>query len=189
MIPTENAWDLYYRIFNDGDDVYVITDSDEAFWGKAHATQTGLLLSRPNVVDRFLDWDDITFMSHDGFPVRKLMGADGSKAIEKTNTKSIEAGIRKILTASPKITEGEFSMPRDCPRHSQLPRDHPRHSQLVFGDPFMVENVQATLINTFYTGNHIWEPETEELIILRAPDGAVGLLYELNRIYHFETRE
>jgi len=171
MIPTESAWDLYYRVFNDNDDVYVITDSDEAYWGKAHATQTGLLLSHPNVVDRFLDWDDITFMAHDGFPVRKLMGADGSKAIEKTNTNTIEAGIRKLLTKNPSITDG------------------PRVKQAVFGDPFLVENVEATLMNTYYPGNHIWEPEHEELIILKAPDGAVGLLYELNRIYHFDARE
>lgn len=80
MEPTKRAWEVFRSVFTDGDTV-VVEDSEGRFFKgklKAHDLYVRLTRSGGNSVD--LDWDDIEFMAHDGFPVRKLMGMNRHEA-------------------------------------------------------------------------------------------------------------
>lgn len=79
-----DAWDLFHRCFKRGEEVFVITDDDGVHWGRLGAvTEDEFVLSRPGGVAASLKWWDIRWMSHDGFPVRRLLGADGSPSLER----------------------------------------------------------------------------------------------------------
>ena len=96
-MPSKNAWELYNSCFSDGQNVVIVTDFDAFEWGTLRTTSTGCWLARRGRKDRFFRWEDIRFMAHDGFPVERLMGADGSKLIEKLDPVDSARAIRDAL--------------------------------------------------------------------------------------------
>ena len=154
------AWQLFNRNFKDGDAVIVIDDDDRVGWGTLRSiTEHGFTLVRVSLSrtrrKRF-QWDGIRFMSHDGFPVRRLFGADGSYAIE---TEPSEAGVIRTGLAMEYVS-------------------------IVFGDPFLVENVAAEIHNPGNAGPEHWREDSEESLELVAPDGARAQLWDLNTVFH-----
>lgn len=157
------AWDLFNRNFKDGDEVVVIDEDDRVGWGRLQMIDVnGFMLVRRSPLGstqakRFW-WEDIRFMSHDGFPVRQLMGADGSRTIEKepSAVEVLRAGLRQ------------------------------EYIGIVFGDPFLIEKVSAEVHNPGNDGPEHWMEDTEESLKLVAPDGARALLWELNTVFHVE---
>ena len=88
-----DQWDLFHSQFKDGEDVVIILDDDTARQGKLTAIKQGALIQPPGAkVSTLYYWDRIQFISHDGFPVRKLLGVD------TTNT---ELAIREALLDGP----------------------------------------------------------------------------------------
>ena len=183
---TPDAWRLFWNTFKQGEHVVIVTDVDEFFWGRlGKVTGDGLMLDNPEVFGgkfiskRVFLWDEIRFMAHDGFPVRRLMGADGSKSIERINTGETYNQIRQLLkTPSPSVDyeligHGDVGSPLGT---------------AVFGDPFIIEGVSMKLLNPGNAGGEYWEDHPyEEVIVCKAKDGAMGLLYELSTIYHFDV--
>ncbi|MCJ2512481.1 MAG: hypothetical protein LN409_03910, partial [Candidatus Thermoplasmatota archaeon] len=98
MPPT--AWELYHACFKEGEEVIVITDGEDYHWGKLETVgEEGCRLHRAEVKDPpLLKWRDVSFMSHDGFPIRTLQGADGSRVIEKLDTTDTQGAVRALLT-------------------------------------------------------------------------------------------
>jgi len=78
-----DAWTLFHSLFKKGDEVWLITDEDDFIFGKLldFCDEACKLRFLGKVVH--FRWDCIRFMSHDGFPVRSLHGADGSRSILK----------------------------------------------------------------------------------------------------------
>ena len=166
-IKIKDAWNLFNSLFKDGDSIHIVTDDDKDFQGKMLSTETGVYLSRITKKSKFFLWDDIRFISHDGFNIKKLFGADGSKSIEEEESKKTERRFRKAthFTAySKRLTPSRY----------------------IFGDPFMVECDEVQRINTFYPGSKIFQPSWEELLLLKSKDGAVGMLYHFESIYFWE---
>lgn len=96
-MPSKDAWELYDSCFSDGQNVVIVTDFDTFEWGTLRTLPLGCWLARRERKDLFFWWDDIRFMAHDGFPVERLMGADGSKLIEKLDPVNSARAIRDAL--------------------------------------------------------------------------------------------
>ncbi len=78
-----DAWTLFHSLFKEGEEVWLITDEDDFIWGELlefNDEECALYFRGRKVWFR---WDCIRFISHDGFPVRSLTGADGSRSILK----------------------------------------------------------------------------------------------------------
>lgn len=81
-----DVWTLFHKHFKKGHDVCLIDDNDFVTIGKLVAfNDDGCWIQEGrNTAPWFYWWWDIRFMSHDGFPVKKLLGADGSSSIEQS---------------------------------------------------------------------------------------------------------
>ena len=183
---TPDAWRLFWNTFTQGEHVVIVTDEDEFFWGGlGKVTGEGLMLEAQGLFGgklinkRVFLWDEIRFMAHDGFPVRRLMGADGSKSIERIGTGKTHNLILALLrTPSPPVEYGGVD---DW-------IDESPSGTAVFGDPFIIEDVSMKLLNPGNTGSEYWEDHPyEEVIVCKSKDGAAGLLYDLSTIYHFDA--
>jgi len=175
---TKNAWDLFHSMFKDGEDIIIIDEWDRVFWGKilVHTKDPdlGFYLQRTHKKKRFFEWDQIRYMGQDGFPLRKLKGADGSDTIELE--KSVEKEIRK------QISKLQLRPPEIIVREPFLVKI----KSSVFGDPFMIENCSAELFNPGNYGMQHYLEDEEECLVLKADNGAVAQLYNLPYIYHME---
>jgi len=204
-----DAWTLWDSMFKKGDDVVLITDDDELKWGKiGEVTKDSLRLKTGQKSLEVINWDDVRFMAHDGFPVKKLMGADGSQLIEQLDTTDTQKAIREALVAVKCPRCHRFVLPSSLTsvkyeaygRHGirKEYRDEKRIEcekcrnrkkdvfTFVVGDPFLIENVDALLMNAgnlWKLGFESWM--YEETLVLQAKDGAQGLLWGLPTCYYF----
>lgn len=160
--PTWSAWKLYWSMFKDGDEVVIITDDDKLYWGELETHNDGIELIIIRGPSRHYSWDQIRFMSHDGFPVKKLMGADGGKSIEKLDTTDTQKVIRAALVPGSMIS-------------------------VTFGDPFVIEDCFGKLLHPGNCGPAWWNEDGEEVVTLQSRDGANGLLWGLETLYSFEA--
>jgi len=127
-------------------------------------------------------------MSNDGFPVRKLMGADGSKSIEDLEDKNLENLVREELSLpETKVVTSSHELSNAFARGIDACRRVRRRRRVVFGDPYMVEDATAEYKQTYYLGSSVEKPHWEELILLKAKDGAIGMLYHFESIYFWGT--
>jgi len=159
-----NAWDLFLRTFHVGDEIVLITEDDRWFWGILHGwTQDVCILRKPRRQStREVAWENVAFMCHDGFPVSKLKGADGSASIE------LEEDIREGLRAVFSRLRGKAKL-----------------QELVIGDPHLIEGpVSAILYNQGNEGWDHYDKDNEEVMDLVSTDGAHAHLWQLDRVYH-----
>lgn len=176
------GWELFDSCFSEKDEVIVIDTDDRFFWGRLrNVTDHGCELhKRGRTVE--LKWDDVRFMAHDGFPVRKLLGASGSSTIEKLDTKDTQTAIHKAL---------EFEFPQERTRKFRV------------GDPFDIECSSARLFHPGNSGFGYWGQfcnesryfskdhreegyAREEVLVLSSKDGAMAELWDPTTIYMFE---
>lgn len=168
-----DVWSLFHSQFKIGDDVVIIDEDDDVLIGKLVGyTEEHCIIKMRR--ERIIPWVEIRFMSHDGFPCKKLMGADGSKLIEKIDTRDLRGALREALT---------FTVSR-----SGRLQDVPRLDEAVFGDPFLIEGVSAQLFNVGNDSPLFWSDGPgylwEEVICLEAGDGAQAQLFGLDTIYY-----
>lgn len=195
----QNALDLFDSMFKDGDEVVVVDDDDCVFFGRIEMTdQDTLVLKTYSSKGITIEWEDVRFISHDGFPVEKLRGADGSRLIEATNTTNIKKAIRKAATADRGLlTEPCDSCGLPVARKKLKYRRYKsktgsclwgdvcgRHT-FVFGEPYHVWDVTAQLINPGNSGRLGYPPEREETLILTSKDGAKAFLTDLDTVFYF----
>lgn len=161
MSDQVDQWDLFHSQFKDGEDVVIILDDDTARQGKLTAIEQGALIQPPGAkVPTLYHWNRIQFISHDGFPVRKLLGADGSETIAKLDTTNTELAIREALLDGPL-----------------------KKAQAVFRDPWFFEDCSFQLVNA---GRREWihtQRCVGETLLLQSKDGAQAQLYDLAGIY------
>ncbi len=158
------GWEFFKAQFRDGDNIVIINDDDEVYVGNCKIVVAGIHLTRVNKKSLFFYWNEVEFISHDGFPVQKLTGADGSSSIEQLDTSRLEKSILDELSNY------------DTKRFTEN-----KKVTLVRGDPFLIESCRASIVNAFYP-----ESGFESCIRLVSDDGAVGLVYDFKNIYHFE---
>ena len=177
---------LYRSQFKDGELVVVEDDNGDFHWGKLETGDESIKLKRPGrAVELF--WDEILFIAHDGFPVKRIRGMSEETATilaEQTDTDAIRAVLS--LPGGPKDCERD-----GCVELVHYPPHNPCYcSEVCFsnrrfeksrfnlspggymggGCPFSFEFESAILLNRGQVGN--WGEDTEEVAILTAKDGA-----------------
>ena len=165
-----NAWDLYHSSFKKGDEVIIVDDEDKAHYGKIVEVHRDSLFFK-NRGMRCLDWLNIRFMANYGFPIKELHGADGSSSIELLDTSDLQKTIRLNTRQLDDLS---------TLHHVELPE---HNVELVIGDPYLIENVEAKIVNTGNSGWNHWLHDHEESLVLIAKDGAMGLLYDIPSVY------
>lgn len=206
-----NAWDLFEKTFKENDEIFVISEYDEIYWGKFKYGANGIesdhfFLTQLDGSIKTLFWLGIRFISHDGFPIQKLKGADGSISIETVDTKDIQKAIVSLATQSlcpickklvsaglvnyyrrPRVLNKNNRHVKVCHKcHNDIMGINlPKGYSLVFGDPFLVENVSVQVFNPGNNGPVFWGNHPfEESLLLSAKDGARALLYDSKSIYY-----
>ena len=186
------SWDLYRSMFKDGDFVVVIDENDDMHWGKIKSTEEHATLSwpgRPRA--KPIPWTEIRFISHDGFPVKKLFGADGSRSIEKLDSKKPMQIIRTMLDHTFCDRCSKVKPERLMERGSYPPSCTACYRKIYvrFGDPFDIETVRAELVNSGNCGDAWWGEDFEEVLMLYADDGARAQLFDLSTVFQAEVME
>ena len=162
--PGQIAWDLYRNAFTDGEHVVVVDDFDDFYWGRLKSTDGGVCLTRPDGQSDELRWGDIAFMAHDGFPVKRIMGMSETEAA-------------RIAEATP--TEKI----RQCMKDWSAIKD-PAPRYIFSGDPFVHGPFQVVGIhNAGNSGPAFWDNPEEEVLVLRARDGAVLHSYDMDSMF------
>lgn len=195
MPMKKSVWDLFHATFKKGDEVVIIDDDDEVIMGKMVEFDEDIASIRTdrNKPARNVYWIDVRFMSHDGFPVAKLMGADGSKLVEQLPTADAIKTIRATFNHDVCSDCGELfdNCGKLIPEETKC-RKHRRHRTIggFFGDPFRFEAADCRLWNPGNAGAHFWHgnpgEEFEECLEMTAKDGAKGHLFYLETVYHLE---
>lgn len=192
------AWELFDACFSDGDDVIVIDEDDGFHWGSLEVHKTFCLLSRAGLKepDR-VDWIDVSFISHDGFPVQKLTGADGRIRVETVDTVNTQRAIRELLTLhvcakcrkklqEDEVEEGEYKRVwRELCNVCNAALHKAR--RFVRGDPWEVGPCKARLFNPGNSGQEHWMGDYEEVVVARSSDDAAALMWGLHTVFHVET--
>ena len=94
------SWDLFHQCFKIGDDVIIITEYDVYHWGKlTHFDDGGCKIKCMTKKEEPFDWDDVIFMSHDGFPCKKMLtSAAGDTLVNELQARKKQNILRQILT-------------------------------------------------------------------------------------------
>ena len=162
------VWALVSRSFVLGDSVVLLLDIDTMVWGVLQNMDAeGVSLGRKLKCETYR-WDSIRFMSHDGFPVKKLLGADGSLSV-LTSPKS-----DNLHTEVKTLRYGG--------------RGHNKIARVHVGDPWCMEGEFTAIL---YNPGLLWTPEIwrtddEETVCLEAKDGAQALLWDVPTIFYME---
>ncbi len=161
------AWDLWRSQFTDGDEIIVLDERERMWRGPHLATEDHLIVNPGEVREVRLCWIDVVFVAHDGFPARKLMGADGSQTAERIDTTDTREALRQFFHLA------------------NLPPE-PRPVQFAFSDPWWVEGAEGVLHFAGNDGPDHWVEDEEEVLVLQASDGARAMLWGAGSIFHFE---
>lgn len=62
-----DAWVHLFTTFHEGDQVFIIDEDDNYWWGTFKPSMTACIVD-----GREFNWDKIVFIGHDGFPVKFL---------------------------------------------------------------------------------------------------------------------
>jgi hypothetical protein len=187
-----SAWALFHELFKVGDDVVLVDAWDTMLAGRlVQISETGCSI-RPALPEKWnrktrqdvdYKWEDIRFMSQMGFPVSKLMGADDSPSIEQLDTTDLQEALRFTLMNEYDHISGTWDVhPQVASMVYRKPR---RAGQIVFGDPFLVEDVEVSLYNPGNCGDAWWGEDFEETLVLHHPGtGKSAHLWSLDTVYH-----
>lgn len=206
----DDTWKLWFDIFGDGEggpgdrEVIVILDDDKVVIGKIVAWNDMRIQIKKSgsYFDHQIHWDQIRFMAHEGFPVRKILCPPQPKTMKKIRSLGRAASIRKALKQEFDGTFGGTSIISalsfliNSALHAAdrykatvedfIVRPRPRLRSTTFGDPFCAEFVGVRLLNP---GNHgpWWDDEPdEETLLLEAEDGSRALLWDLPSVLALE---
>ncbi len=170
--PAEKLiWHLYRASFKDGDLVVAEDESGNFYWGRLKTAENGISLIRVWGGTINLAWENILFMAHDGFPVKKIRGMSESRAEWLARQTPTDA-IRQLLEVDE--TPGGHGGSSGFPAGYFLGGGCP----FLFG-PFAVES----FVNRGNVGPEHWGEDSEELVVLRSADGARCHLSDLS--HHF----
>lgn len=206
------AWDLFFECFKEGEEVVVVDDDERLWFGKLQLHPGPMLDNSFSLInfrgkEKRFEWEEISFMAHDGFPIKKLTGADGSRAIEAMDTTDITKAVRALATKTlcdmccqlkessgirtsrkKRKIDGELRYVKYCKKCGEKIEHHKNSKEwwFLFGDPFLIENVSAELYNPGNSSPEFWgHHDYEEVLILTAKDGAKAQLFTVPNIYYF----
>lgn len=194
------AWELYRACFKEGDEVILMDDDDTFYWGKLETHETFCRLHRSHKRPTDVNWNKVVFMSHDGFPVKRIRESSAAaKALERVNTANVRAAVRKVLSGEEcglcgviveedslewnkweDATTGKFvgrmNICSKCQKGVVIRR----------GDPWEIEAAWAKLWNPGRSAPEHWMDDHEEIIVAQSADGAYAHIWDVRTIFDFE---
>lgn len=192
------AVDLFWEQFRVGEDVVVEDGSGGLHFGRLERPRDDegirVVLSRKRVL---LDWREIVFVAHAGFPVRAIRGmtpAHAERLAARFDTGRARVQILRLLANDP--PKARKSAPRPpAPRPQSVigaairnARRQRRYISARGGCPFDFEDVEVVVLNNpGNDGPRWWGHGDEEELVLRARDGALCLSYNLGHLFYLET--
>ena len=193
-----DTWKLFKDCFKVGEEVVVVLDNGRFEWGKLNYDDNGITLGKGvGIVSTTYEWEDIRFMAHDGFPVKKVMCPPTDELLEKLDTTNIQKLIRGTLDFSlckfcseliPDKGSRSVSLCDNCKEVRKKMREEESRSyrSVGFGHPFLIEDVSIVLFNKGNNGPEYHMDYFLETLVLKSKDGAIGHLWDLPTIFHFE---
>jgi hypothetical protein len=158
-----NSWLMLFAMFKEGEEVYVIDEDDKFHFGKFKPN-----MDYCSVGDKEIDWDKVTFMSHDGFPITWLKTGVPPDFFRNQDTTKIQERLRRLGS------DAELE-----PNRRPL-----RRTSFRWGDPYDIEEVSVVGFNI---GGPITDSPDCEFLKLTAVDGAVGLFYDIPSVFVLEA--
>lgn len=203
-----NAWKLFENFFKPGDEIIAITDDDLFMWGKLISWNDNFfLLSNFKGEEEEITWERISFMCHDGFPVRKLRGADGGGSILLEDASKVIEAVRKALVEENKdridkkealiseinmlsisgqnITQEAQNIKSRLGSKSELNYPGPP-KKIIFRHPFEAKGVRMELFNPKNSGPLYRDSPFIETLVLYGADGSAAHLWDLESLFYAE---
>ena len=191
----KTAWDIWKENFADGDECFVLDEDENPYHGKVMALDEMLLIKPTNKDAIELDWDEIQLVTHAGFPIRKLTGADGSESANLIDTSETTELMRLKLD---KEYDRGYRVGKSAGYNSGwndgldkgfgIAKDKsPSTRKFTVGDPYLIEDVDALLINPGNDSPLLWSCDGEEVLAMQSIDGARGLLWGIESVFHMEA--
>lgn len=174
---TKTSWRIYCSAFKDGEHVVLEDDDGMFWWGVLTTDKYGIRLTRPDGKDHYTYWEDVTFMAHDGFPVRKIMQMSQEEAEKRAGDLDTD-----IIRAA--LNNEVFD--RDWDRGT---RPRPASPRYIFGGgcPFVFGPCSIEAIhNLGNNGPRFWGEDNEEVLVLRTDDGAICHSYDMSHLFMFD---
>ena len=170
-----DVWKLFNEEFKNGDHVIVIHDDTTSGSGSLISGRLTIESERCLVGSKSLDWNDVIFIAHDGFPCRTFKINMSDEQLNDIENQDMIILMRKLLTKKPEkeiITKVEREIKFIT---------SPSHYGCRGGCPFVFEDVQMQIINPF--SGLRWHEET---LVMKAKDSAIGIMWDIeNEIFDF----
>jgi len=195
-----NLWTTFHKNFKIDDELIIVNEDDEVFVGKLKQIEEDFCIIKQPHKKRsdMIWWDDIRFIAHEGFPIKKLSG--GEKIYKEPpitkNVHGIKCEICKLHYAKKNICE-LASCEEFCYYGDLIKKEHPKivcnfcvenerveiedKITVVYGDPFLIEVHKAKIINPASKIDGY-----EQSICMNAKDGAYGELYIPETIFYMD---
>lgn len=178
---------IYRSAFKDGETVVVEDDQGEFIWGKLRTNKHGITLTRPDGQSRRMEWHEIVFMAHDGFPVKEIAGMTYEDAVEFCWKLPTEV-FRETLDAMAKKHEDDLKK-RDKVISALKGEEEEESPRITFGGgcPFVFEDVYVkALHNKGNNGPEYWGEDDEETLVLESPSGAIMHSFDMSHLFLFD---
>lgn len=199
-----SARKLFKKDFKKGQFVVIIAEDDRLDWGTLHFDEVDkgiLTLSSGLRSAHRYHWNQIIFMSHGGFSVRKIFGKYPERevitgdipglfraALAQENLEALQRKVdaaREILGIDLKEISPEFAKVQEEMKVEIEPfRDV--LTRIKFGDPFEVEAHHVQLFNPGNVGPQFYLNPAEEVLRMMSRDGALAHHWQLVNVFEFE---
>lgn len=184
------AMAIYRSAFKDGEQVVVEDDDGEFIWGTLSTRDDGITITRPHgKPNRKLEWKQITFMAHDGFPVSEIVGMSDA-AMLKFCWELPTSAFRNALDALAKEHASKQKTPaKKATAKKTLEENKKPPYEIVYGGgcPFVIEDVVVK--DLFFVGNNgpaYWDEWDEETLVLESKDGAIMHSFDMSHLFLFD---
>lgn len=162
-----DMWQHYRRQFPDGTDVVIVTEDDEFDWGelRTHTQTEEIELRKAGRRTIFYPFGEVVFIANDGFPLRQMQsGISEAEILERGS--EIASYLRWWQKGRPGL---------------------PHRYRYSIGDPFEVLDVEGQLVNARNVTPDCIDGRYDEALVMRADDGACGVLWSLGQIIELEV--
>ena len=173
-----NIFELLKKEFKIGESVVIIHNDTTSGEGKLKYGKLGRMeRNYCSVGGKDYYWEDVIFMSHDGFPCRTLKLNMTTEELDNIENEEIILLMRKLLIQpKPKVKTVTKTIYKRI-----LPPT--RRYSCSGGCPFTFEDVGMKIINPFNKRD-----DFEETLVMTSRDGARGFMWDIkNEIFDFSV--
>lgn len=182
----------------------IITEDERFDWGILQYTEDTVTLTSGLRPPKTYHWNQIIFMCHDGFPVRKVLGKYPGREVSREDipglfraalaAENLEAMERKASVVHGVLGLPEIDMEDISPGFAQAQEDMQAEvepferllTRFRFGDPFEVEAHRIQLFNPGNVGPQFYLNPAEEVLRMMSKDGALAHHWQLVNVFDFE---